>query len=65
MEAIDELRACGLHLADKYEKLTAKRKKTIYANKRLEKVGRTWKIEALKHLAQTNMLKKKLKARSD
>ena len=65
MEAIDELRACGLKLAEKYEKLTSKRKKTINANKLLAKVGRTWKIEALKHLAHISMLKKKLKARRD
>ena len=65
VEDIDELRACGLHLAEKYEKLTAKHKKTIDANKHLAKVGRTWKIEALKHLAHISMLKKKIKARRD
>jgi chromosome segregation ATPase len=60
-EAIDELRTCGLQLAEKYEKVSTKRKKTISENKRLAKVGRTWKTEALKHLAHISMLKKKLK----
>ena len=57
VEAINELRACGLHLAEKYEKLIAKRKKNINANKHLAKIGRNWKIEALKHLAHISMLK--------
>jgi hypothetical protein len=60
-EAFDELRSCGLQLVEKYEKVSTKRKKTISENKRLAKVGRTWKIEALKHLAHISMLKKKLK----
>ena len=65
VEAIDELRACGLQLVQKYEKLTAKHQKTIDANKLLAKIGRTWKIEALKHLSHINMLNKNLKARRD
>ena len=59
------LRTCGVHLAEKYEKLTAKHKNTIDANKLLAKVGRTWKIEALQHLAHIIILKNKLKAKRD
>ena len=65
MEAIDELRTCDLQLADKYEKLTAKPKKTVDSNKCLANIGRNWKIEALKHLAHISILKKKLKSRRD
>jgi len=60
-EVIEKLSSCGLQLAKKYEKVRTKRKKTISENKRLAKVGRTWKTEALKHLAHISMLKKKLK----
>jgi hypothetical protein len=60
-EVIEELRSCGLQLAEKYEKVGTKRKKTISENKYLAKGGRTWKTEALKHLSHISMLKKKLK----
>jgi hypothetical protein len=61
VESVDELRSCGLQLAEKYEKVSTKCKKTNSENKCLAKVGRNWKIVALKHLAHVNLLKKRLK----